>query len=209
MFTKFFTRWLLFEANSDAGSSGAGAGSGDKPKTFEVWIESQPDEIKTLYQTHTTGLKSALEKERAANEEGKKSAKRLAELEAKEKERADKEKSEMDKLTERATTAEAEREAARADLKAERIKTAIIAEASKLGFTDPADAYTLTDRTAIAIDEKGTVTGAEEAIKKLSEAKPYLLGQAKNGDGVGTPKSGQKKKKEETNEKRAPIIRSL
>jgi hypothetical protein len=212
---KFFVRWLLFEA--DAGSGGAGAGTGEKPKSFEVWIESQPEDIKTLYSEHTSGLKSALQKEREANEKAKKDQAKLAELEAKEKERADKEKSEMDKLTERATTAEAEREAAKAEtekanqkLKAERIRTAIIAEAGRVGFIDTEDAYTLLDKTAIQIDDKDAVTGVPEAVKKLAEAKPHLLGQAKSkGDGVGTPRSGLKKKEEKTDEKRVPVIRSL
>lgn len=214
MFIKqFFTSGLRMFFEADKG----GGGGGEKPKNFEVWIESQPDEIKSLYSEHTTGLKSALKKEREANEAAKKDQARLAELEAKEKERADANKSETEKLTTRAATAEAERDAAKAErdqanekLKAERIKTAIIAEASKLGFADPDDAYPLADRSAIQIDDKDTVTGAAEAVKKLAEAKPHLLGKAGQGDGVGTPRNGQRKKKEENNnQNRAPIIRSL
>jgi predicted nuclease with TOPRIM domain len=35
-----------------------------QPETFDAWIEKQDDKVKELYQTHTSGLKSALEKER-------------------------------------------------------------------------------------------------------------------------------------------------
>jgi hypothetical protein len=198
---------LWFEADAGAGGGDKG-GSDSKLTNFDAFIETQSDEIKTLYSLHTADLKSALEKEREAAKDAKKTAKRLAELEAKEKERADAEKSEMDKLTEAKATAEAERESARKELKAERIKNAIIAEASKLSFADPADAYTLIDLAVIEIDDQGKISGAAEAIKKLAEAKPYLLGKAKQGDGVGTPPKGPRKK-EEPDAKRVPVIRSL
>jgi predicted component of type VI protein secretion system len=140
---------------------------------------------------------------------------RLAQLEAKEKEREEASKTETEKLAQRAAKAEqdrdaaiAEREAAQTALQTERIKNAVIAEASKLGFADPDDAYTLVTLSEIEIDDAGKVNGAAEAIKKLAEAKPYLLGQARKGDGVGTPKTPPKKK-EESIQKRTPIIRSL
>lgn len=215
---KLFSKFLTSGIGLWLDEGGAGGAGGEKPKDFETWLETQPDDVKALYSEHTSGLKSALQKERDANEKAKKDQARLAELEAKEKEREDATKSETDKLTTRATTAEAERDAARAErdsaqaaLKTERIKNSIIAEASKMGFTDPADAYTLTDLKEIQIDDQGAVTGAAEAIKKLAEAKPYLLGKpAPKGDGMGTPKGGSGgKKKEDPNQKRAPVIRSL
>jgi len=36
-------------------------------ETFEAWLEKQDDTVKGLYSTHTAGLKSALDNERAAN----------------------------------------------------------------------------------------------------------------------------------------------
>ena len=213
---KYLTNGLFFDA--DGGAGGAAAGNADtKLTSFDAWIEKQPEEVKTLYQVHTHGLTSALEKERQANKETKDSLKRLADLEAKEKEREAAALSETEKLTQRAATAEqerdaaiAEREQARTALQTERIKNAVIAEASLLGFADPNDAYTMITLSEIEMDETGKVKGAAEAIKKLAEAKPYLLGQAtRKGDGVGTPKPGPQKKAEPSNQKRAPIIRSL
>ena len=214
MLIRNLTSGLFFD--QDAGGGG-GATPPEKPTSFEVWLETQPEDIKTLYQTHTAGLTSALQKERTANKEKETSLKRLADLEAKEKEREAAALSETEKLTQRATQAEQEREAAilereaaRAALQTERVKNAVIAEASKLGFADPDDAYTLINISEIEIDETGKTKGAAEAIKKLAEAKPYLLGKQVKGDGVGTPKPGPQKKSDPTQpQKRAPIIRSL
>jgi hypothetical protein len=216
MLIKNLTKGLYFQADPGAGGGGDPGKTDKKPESFDAFIESQPDDIKTLYQTHTAGLQSALQKERDANKKAKEDAKRLSELEAKEKEREDASKSEMDKIAERATKAEAERdaaiaerEAAKKSLQAERIRNVVIANASKAGFVDPEDAYALIDLASIKIDEEDKVTGVDEAVKKLAEAKPHLLGQAKKGDGVGTPRGGQRKKEEKDNQNRVPVIRSL
>ena len=65
----------------------------------------------------------------------------------------------------------------------ERVQTvttnnAIALAASKLGAVDPDAVLALVDRSKISIDEKtGVVTGVEEALKSLFEAKPYLAGK--------------------------------
>lgn len=41
--------------------------SQDTPQSFEDWLKDQPDAIKSLYGTHTSGLRSALQKERDDN----------------------------------------------------------------------------------------------------------------------------------------------
>lgn len=65
-----------FEADKGAGGAGSGAAentdqgdSGDRgaqneTETFEGWLEAQPDEVKTLYEGHTQGLRTALNTER-------------------------------------------------------------------------------------------------------------------------------------------------
>lgn len=50
----------------------------DTPQSFEVWLDGQPDTIKELYKGHTSGLKSALEKERESNKELTKQIKGLS-----------------------------------------------------------------------------------------------------------------------------------
>lgn len=51
----------------------------------------------------------------------------------------------------------------------------ILAEAGKKGVIDLDAALKLIDRNAIKLEEDGTVTGVEEALNALAEARPYLL----------------------------------
>lgn len=52
----------------------------------------------------------------------------------------------------------------------------IQSEAAKLGVVDLDAVTKLIDRTNIKVNEDGTVTGVEDAVKGLIEAKPYLKG---------------------------------
>ena len=47
---------------NDAQNSG-----GETPQDFEAWLATQADDVKALYESHTTGLKSALKSERQRN----------------------------------------------------------------------------------------------------------------------------------------------
>lgn len=68
-----------------------------------------------------------------------------------------------------------------------RIQTAIERQAVKAGITDTEAAVKLIDRDKIQVDEKGNITGAEEAITALVEARPYLVtGTNKVNIGTGT-----------------------
>jgi hypothetical protein len=81
-------------------AGGAGGDGGKPPLTFETFLESQSDEVKGLVESHTRGLKAALESER----EGRKAqAKQLAELAKKAEKGSEAEKA----LTEAATQAKA------------------------------------------------------------------------------------------------------
>ncbi len=46
------------------------------PVAFDAWLTDQPDDVKTLIGTHTTGLKSALDSERTARRDLEKQVKR-------------------------------------------------------------------------------------------------------------------------------------
>ncbi len=59
-------------------TGGTGGNTNQPPASFEAFLESQPPEIKALYETHTKGLKSALEAERAQNRELAKQAREAA-----------------------------------------------------------------------------------------------------------------------------------
>jgi hypothetical protein len=61
--------FLLDEAGTGGGSAPAPAGDGDQGQgegelSFEKWIESQDEKVKGLLDSHTKGLKSALDSER-------------------------------------------------------------------------------------------------------------------------------------------------
>ncbi len=73
-------------------------------------------------------------------------------------------------------------------IKQSTIRNAIITEAAKQNSASPEDVYQLIDKSQITIDENGNVTGYEETVKALLEAKPYLV-STKSPNGVPrTPK---------------------
>lgn len=78
---------MLMRRYLDAGDSGGGTGgepgedgdAGDSsPLTFDGWLGEQPDEVKTLLDGHTKGLKSALESERGNRKDLEKQVRDLA-----------------------------------------------------------------------------------------------------------------------------------
>lgn len=85
-------------------------------------------------------------------------------------------KSELEKLMERAEKAEREREeiAKRADRAA--IRSALVAEASRQGAIDPEDVVALLAAQDFVIGEDGSVDGVQEAVSGLLESKPHLAG---------------------------------
>jgi len=65
------------------------------------------------------------------------------------------------------------------------ISAAIQAAASQAGAVDLEAVTKLVDRGSIEVDDEGNVKGADEAVKTLIEAKPFL-----KGDGSTTPSVG-------------------
>lgn len=172
--------------------------------SFDAFIENQPDEIKQLYSDTVGGLKSALDSERKSNKEAAKALKRLEELEAEEQKRKEAEMSEIEKAQKLAEDAQKARDAALLQLTTEREKNAIISEATRMGFADPEDAYNLLDRSQIETGEDGKVSGVDETLKKLSEAKPYLL--SKNTNGIGTPSTRVTQKETKAEKPKKPLF---
>lgn len=101
--------------------------------------------------------------------------KEASELKQKVKEHEDAQLSETDRLTKQAQ--EAQEQARTATEKAtQRITRAVaIAEASKLGFTDPSDAIALLDMSKIERDDDGEPTNIGDLLGVLATSKPYLL----------------------------------
>lgn len=62
------------------GAQGQEQAQGESEFNFETWLREQPEQVRTGYETHTSGLKSALDKER---DERKEFTRQLRELSSK------------------------------------------------------------------------------------------------------------------------------
>lgn len=212
--------WFYFDEAGEGGGSADDGGEGESKKgedkkgdkgkeddsgneeEFDAWLAKQPEDVRKRYDDHQAGLKNALAQERLKTKDVPSMSKRLKELEAKEKERQDAELSELDKATKIASDAQAERDAARQELTEERIRNAILAEASKpvygtkQRFADPSDAYQMIDLAEVTIED-GKVVGVAPLLQALAKSKAYLLDKGEgNGGGLGTPRGGGKGKGE-------------
>ena len=104
----------------------------------------------------------------------KAAAEKLAQIEAEN-------QSEMERAIARAEKAEKQLAETQASMAEERIRSAIISEASKKGAADPADIALLISRDGIALED-GKVTGVQDAVQALAEAKPsYFAGTDEPG----------------------------
>lgn len=178
-------------------------------EVLEAWIAKQGEDVQSMFEEGIAGLTSALQKEREAAKEATRLEKELAEA----KQQLDGYKTDEEKALDALTSQLAETKTSLADAETQRdeaiqalidarISFAVTAEAFNLGFEDPKDAESLLPADAVKYNKKtGKVEGAEDALKKLADDKPYLLGQ---GDGVGTPRRSRTKR-QSSDEKKAPV----
>ena len=169
---------------------------------FKKFYGTLSDEDKELYDTHTHGLKSALDKERENAKGYEASQKRLAELEAAETKRVEAQMTAEELLKKRIKEAEASKKEIEGKYTATLLKTAVIGVASKpffsdkkLSFEDPEDAYIMCKAKIekLEIGEDGVVEGAIGILQDLAKSKPYLLKVVANGrSNLGTPTGGKK-----------------
>jgi multidrug efflux pump subunit AcrA (membrane-fusion protein) len=215
----FNRRYLFtFDAPADNGAGGGdgGASKGDpeKSQTWEAYLESLPDDVKSLYETHVGGLKSALKSERDKAKDLAAKEKRLAELEEAEAKRQGEKLTEKEKLEKALAAKDAEiaakvaaLEAVQTEANQVRIRAEVRLQAQALGFADLDDVYKLADLTGVEIAD-GKVTGVEAALKKLAESKPYLLKSEDKKQTKGTPPGPTRKKPEDTQtQPRRPVVR--
>jgi len=71
----------------------------------------------------------------------------------------------------------AERDGAAGAVKELQLRNAVVAAAAKAKAVDPDDIWALLPKDAVTIGDDGQVTGAENAVKALLEAKPHLVGK--------------------------------
>jgi hypothetical protein len=105
--------------------------------------------------------------------------------EAREKVEADKKLADDKKFEELSTKRQSELEQANNTIRTLKIQTAVERIAAKAGAVDPESVYRLLDQTSITVDDKGNLIGAEEAVKKLLEAKPFLMGKSGSPANIG------------------------
>ena len=96
-------------------------------------------------------------------------------------------KSDLEKEKLRADKAEAEKKTALTTANTRLMSAEIKVFAVQAGFVDPADAVALVDKSGIAVDDAGNITGAKEAVDALAKAKPHLVGKGKSGGSPGSP----------------------
>lgn len=153
---------IYYDKDDGAGGGGAPAEERDvQPKSFEEWLSSQDDEVRELYEQHTSGLKSALEKEKEAR---KSLSQQLKELVPK----AEKGSELEQKLTETVSRLEsAERRALFAE------------QANQVECVNPKAAY------ALAVSEDLFDENGQPEWKKIKEIAPELFRRtAKTDAGV-------------------------
>lgn len=93
-------------------------------------------------------------------------------------------KTEVEKLTERITRLEREKSDLETASKQERIRSATVRTAARLGYADPEDAYALLKREDVAEDG----SNVEQLLTDMLKAKPYLSSSRVSGSADGGQK---------------------
>ena len=140
-------------------------------------------------------LQRARDALKAANNEAAQRRKKLDEYERAEQTRKDAELSEMDKLNKRLAEAETARQQALTTANDRLIKAAFVAEAAKHGVEYPEDAFLLADKSNVAVDDSGNVSGVAETVKSLVDGKRLPLRSraiASLDAGAGSTSNGQR-----------------
>lgn len=139
-------------------------------------------EVKTFDEAYVKELRGEAAKHRTEKNVLKK---QVEELDAKVKGFTDANKSEIEKITERATAAETALADKDREIAEGRVKTKVLTSAAKLNIVDPDAAYLLLDLNSVDPEDAGSI---DKALKALVKEKPYLL----RGSAPPTPGVGQK-----------------
>lgn len=158
--------------------------AGDPPPAPKPENTETPEQLKAKLEESQRALK-------AANKEAADRRKRLEELEKAEADRQAASLSETEKLQKQLADANAKAAQAQTQANERLIRAEIVAKAAVMKFADPADAYALIDRSKITVNDAGEIEGADELLKDLAKAKPYMLAKAAPGAlNTGNPPGG-------------------
>jgi hypothetical protein len=169
--------------SGDSGAGGTGSGDGGGTGDAGSGSQSKFDAI-TTQADFDRAIQDRLNRQKAQfkdYDDFKAKAAKFDELDAKS-------KSDLEKAQEAATKAASERDAALAAVTESTKRNAVIAAAAAAKAADPNDVFALlpqADKDALTIGDDGQVTGAEDAVKRLLEAKPHLVGKAGMGSAEG------------------------
>jgi hypothetical protein len=104
----------------------------------------------------------------------------------------DKQKSDLEKMQDKLAAAEQAATDAQSRVTETLIRAAFIEAASKAGFANPSDAYSLADRSGVGIKDDGEIEGVDKAIKALEGRLPLAQKPAPKTDGgVGSGSTGK------------------
>ena len=186
--------WLQYDLrfHEDPPEGGDG-GSGDS----EEEEESEEEESEEEEEQNVDGLKSALAKERRERRKNERDLKRLRKLEE---DRANANKSEIEKATDEAKKASERATALAAKLRTNAVDTAIIRAArGDLAFADSEDAIALIPRSDLVIEQdeddpsdiEVDEASVKIALKALLRKKPHLKAGASDDGEVGGATGGK------------------
>lgn len=163
--------------SSNDGASSSDDDSDDKEQTFDAAY------VKKL----RAEAANARVKAKEANDELTSTQAELRKREQADMSDVEKMRSDLEAAQTALETATTERDSAASSLKSERINSAVIVEATSLGFNDPSDALSMIDVDNL-VDDEGAVKpkAVTGALEKLAKRKPYLVGTGK-GSGDGGP----------------------
>lgn len=171
-------------ANGGGDGNGQGGGSG-KADPFAIF----PDEATFMARMKREGK---AQMEALAKEMGFESVDAFKNAAKAKRESDEANKSELEKEKTARAQAEADKKTALAAANTRLMSAEIKVFAVQVGFVDPADAVALVDKTGIAVDDAGNITGAKEAVEALAKAKPHLLGTGKPGGTPGSAGNGNR-----------------
>lgn len=142
--------------------------------------------------------KATIEAQRASEKAAKARAataeKELETLRKEKQDRADAEKTEVERLTARADAAEKAATAAADASKLATTRYEVVIAANKLNIIDPEAAFVLLDRALIEYGDDGKPSNVEALLKELVKAKTYLLKPDEKREGPpGSPKGSDGK----------------
>lgn len=181
---------LIYGAEDPVGDGGEATDDGQDPDSIDPATtdlvsdgnDDDDDDDQTVPMSEVRKLRREAAKYRV---QAKEALDKLSEKEKAELSEIDRAKVEADEAKQRAELLESE-------LKRERFRNALIAEASSQKFTDPSDVIALISQEDIATEDDGTPkrSSLKAAVERIAKNKPYLLATSNPGSGDGGSRGG-------------------